>query len=271
MSTNTLNQKQIQEDITFVTEKITTIHPDPFRFIPKKKFEENRRDLFSTQLSPLPFALKLMEIIAKIGDSHTRITGISRYLSGKIFPLALKYIDDGYYIVKADEVRLEHIGKKVVTIGDKNVTETEKLIATIVAHENELGLRQGVELWSFEPEVLSHLGIIDSDELTFAFDDGSSCTVSPMEIGEEDLTEPREKCLSKNETLDRKGAYWTKEYENIKTFYLQYNECEDISHNEMEAIIKKIEEMKPKRVVVDVRNNIGGSSRILDPLTEYLH
>jgi C-terminal processing protease CtpA/Prc len=68
--------------------------------------------------------------------------------------------------------------------------------------------------------------------------------------------------------------YWRQYLPESKTLYVQYRQCADdpkLKFADFAAMtLAEIDESKPRRVVVDLRFNSGGNSRVLKPLTNAL-
>jgi hypothetical protein len=203
-------------------------------------------------------------------DSHTRIKGIGRILSEKKYPFRLKFLNDKYYISAIDNDMKEHIGSQVLSINNRPIDNIISKMSEVITHENEVVLQNAIEQWIYEPDFLKYLGIVDESLLLEIQTKSKVLTLEPSEIPEDEFCNPREENIKNSETLNPKGLYWTKYFEDLKTFYLQYNECEDITEEEIKEVIDEIKKNEVKFVVVDIRNNLGGSSLILDPLTKFL-
>src|SRR4029079_18472040 len=68
--------------------------------------------------------------------------------------------------------------------------------------------------------------------------------------------------------------YWRQFLPESKTLYVQYRQCADdpkLKFADFAAqTLAQIDEIKPRRVIVDLRFNGGGNSRVLSPLTAAL-
>lgn len=264
--------KQIEEDFKYLKEQLVEIHPNPFLFISEKDFEKELKGLAlrSQSADELTFFFELMKIFSKMKDSHTRVKGIGRILSEKKYPLRLKFLNDKYYISAIDPEKKKYIGSQILSLNNYPSDNIISKISEVITHENEVVLQNAIEQWIYEPDFLKYLGVVD-DTLSLEIQTaGEVFILEPSEIPEEKFYNPREENIKNSETLNPKGLYWTKYFGNLKTYYFQYNECEDITEEEIREIIDEIKNNEVKFVVVDLRNNAGGSSLILDPLTKFL-
>ncbi len=270
---NTYTSKQITEDFKFLVKNLEEIHPNPFLFMSKDELEKALKHLAqsSKDINETSFFFELMKIFSKIKDSHTRVKGIGTILSGIKYPIRLKYLGNKYYISSIDCENKEHIGSAVLSLNQIPIEDVVSKMSEIITYENQVVRSNAIEQWVYEPDLLKYLGIVDNSLILEVRTDKGVIKLKPNDIPEEELYNPRTENIKNSETLRPKGLYWTKYYQNLNTYYLQYNECEDITEEEINGIVKEIQNKEIKFVVVDLRNNLGGSSLILDPLTQFLY
>jgi len=211
-----------------------------------------------------------MKIFSKMKDSHTRVKGIGRILSETKYPIRFKYLGNRYYISSIDLENKGSVGSKVFSLNKIPMEEVVSKMSEVITHENEIVLSNAIEQWMYEPDLLKYLGIVDDSLILEVRTDEQVIKLEPSDISEEELYNPREVNIKNSETLNPKGLCWTKYFEDLKTFYLQYNKCEDITKEEIKGVIDDIKNNEVKFVIVDLRNNLGGSSLILESLTKFL-
>src|SRR5690606_3093338 len=68
--------------------------------------------------------------------------------------------------------------------------------------------------------------------------------------------------------------YWYKLIDNSKILYFNYQDCSEQDDKPFEPFINElfsvIETKKPQKIIIDLRNNSGGNSAILDPFLKKL-
>jgi len=269
---NTYTSKQIAEDFKYLVKNLEEIHPNPFLFTSKKHLEKalDNLALRSEDAEEITLYFGLMKIFSKMKDSHTRVKGITEILSKKKYPFRLKFLNDRYYLSSINSNMKENIGFQIISLNNHPIDNIVSKMSEVITHENEVVLQNAIEQWMYEPDFLKYLDIADESLSLEIQTENKVLSLVPSEISEDELCNPREENIKNSETLNPKGLYWTKYFEDLKTYYLQYNECEDIKEEEIKGIIKEIAEKDTQFVVVDLRNNLGGSSSILDPLTKFL-
>lgn len=270
---NNYKSKQIAEDFKYLVKNLEEIHPNPFLFTSKEDLEKALNDLIlkTKDIDKVTFFFELMKIFSKMKDSHTRVKGVGKILSKAKHPFRVKYLGNKYYISSINHKNKEYVGLEVLSLNQIPMEEVISRMSEIITYENEVVLYNAVEQWIYEPDLLKFLSIVDDSLMLEVKADDKVVKIIPMDISEEELYNPREEAIKESETLNPKGLYWTKYYKDLNTFYLQYNKCEDITEEQINGIVKEIKENEVKFVVVDLRNNLGGSSLILDPLTKFLH
>lgn len=268
----------IKEELSNLLHYLIKTHPNPFHNISQEELTSRLNQLAkeSKQLDKLTTLFKLMEIFVLINDTHTRVKGLAKYLSEAKYPIQIKKFDDGFYIVSTNKQHEALIGARILDLNGIKTEEIIKRFSKVLTHENEVVLYQSICDWIYEPDILKYLGIISNNqELTITTEDSkgnkTTETIIPTIYEDEELINPRIDAIKDIVTLRRNGLYWTNFYEDYSTYYIQYNECEDITEKQINEMINEIKQSKPKYVVVDLRQNIGGSSTILDPLTDYLY
>jgi hypothetical protein len=257
-------------DLNFLLDKLESTHPNPYLNIKKDDFYRKLNHLGTKLLTRLAFSFELTSLLANLRDSHTRVQGMGKLLSDTIYPIAIRYLHDGYYIVKVTKELKDTIGQKVVRIGKYTIKTAVSTLSRYLIYENKIALRKEFTTWVDKPQLLKYAGITKSDSLTLSLDNGKTVDLLP-EKDFSSVIDPYADATMESDTLRIKGLYWTKDYPDISTYYIQYNSCEDIEKAEIQKIVDHIDKQRPRYVVVDFRNNYGGSSLILDPLTEYLY
>ena len=273
-----LTLQNLEKDLEYLKQQLLEIHPNAFSLITKNEFDKEVTRILniSKHLTKQSLFFELMKLFTKIGDSHTRIKGVGKILSGKTYSVRYKCLDGDYFVSAIDETQKDYIGYKVTKMNDIEINEIITRFATILTHENKIVLSNSIEQWLFEPDLLRYLGIVtDTNDLslTLANEDGTIFTLSLLlsEKQDNELYNPRLENIKNSFTLNPKGTLWTRSFEEISTYYLQYNECEDVTKEEIDTVIKEIAQLNSEYVVIDLRNNLGGSSLILDPLTDFLY
>ncbi len=265
-------KKQIQNDFELLIKELERIHPNPYTFIKPKELTKHLNLLLHSyeQLTPKTLYFGLMKILSRIKDSHTRVKNIEKILTSPSYPIRIKILNQNFYISSIQKDLKNLTGSKLKSLNGIPVSYLRKIFSEILTHENEIVLNNAIEKWIHEKDILEYLNIVkDNQHLQIEVERLKKKV--QLEINKNELYSPRTENIEKSETLKPKGLYWTQIYKDLSTYYLQYNECEDITKKEIENIIQELILSESKYIVVDLRNNLGGSSLILDPLTKFLY
>lgn len=215
----------------------------------------------------------IARIVASFKDAHTTV-----YIPGKWFlPFDFYWFDEGIYIVGGLESYSSLIGCRITHINDLEIVEVVNRIKTVISFENESFLKSQLPKYIRVAEVLYGLDIIDGlKELSIGVEYGDGI-VSTIEIKTYTDQELSSDYININELLEheiplyRRSAenYWSYYLEDDNTFYINYNCCKNMKNIGAKSFFdKKLEDLdrlKVEKVVVDLRNNFGGNSKLLEP------
>lgn len=223
---------------------------------------------------------EIAKIVASVGDAHTSIDIPVYYLC----PLEFYWFSDGIYVVntaKEDEV-LRY--KKITHIDGIDIETVIEKMSMIISHENHSYLKSLLPKYLPAIEYLYGLQIARTVRgLTFTYEDEtgnghewfvSSC---PLFKYHELLKANRVSFPLDKLPLFRKNPdlyYWMEYLKEPKTLYFKYNICKEMEQESMQAfgerLLHRIKENKPEKLVIDMRNNTGGNSTLLDSFIDAL-
>ncbi len=88
-------------------------------------------------LSDFEIVVKLQQLIAKLGDSHTRID-LFKFINLELqLPISMYQFTDGVYILSASEDNANLIGKKIVAINGYRIEQVIDSMNSLITCENE--------------------------------------------------------------------------------------------------------------------------------------
>lgn len=194
-------------------------------------------------------------IISKISGPYDQHTNV--YPKQKDWPVVLKYIDNKLYIIDSDNENAKY--KYIVKI---NGVDIERLIdeyANMINCENEAYFAFMIESFMFgfcNMFIIKSMPSIskEDDNILIELNDGSV-------LNYEYNGEVKYLKYNTKENL----SYYLKD--NIPV--INYNRCRD-EDNRMEKLVDSLSKIDLSKVVVDLQDNGGGNSQIIDPLLELL-
>jgi hypothetical protein len=277
-----------REDINLVAAEIRQNHPNPFKTISEKEFDNQVSTLLGDvqTLSDKNIIVQLASIVASVNDSHTRLA-IPREHPGlglefghkgtpapnndglefKQMPVSFAVFEDGIFVTGSTKKLRHLIGRKLLTIGTMSAKDALKKVQLITFSENkQLEKLMGADRLSL-PEALNVLGIIDDPReimLTLEQPSGAVDTINIVPLRNEPfewITALRDLSLPHYlNDVDKK--HWWKYLESEQTVYAKINEIGDgeIRLVEFAATIVKEAEKRDAKLVIDLRHNFGGSN-----------
>lgn len=219
-------------------------------------------------------------LLASLGDGHTSLV-IPAY---SMLPIDLYDFEEGLYVTAAPRERQELLGKRLVAIDGVPIAEIRAAMAAVISHDNAAALSGQFRYRLVLPELLSGLGIIPEGavaaRLTVEDGEGGRSEVDlPFAVWAEARAQPDivglgfEGQLPLYRTRTRE-PYWCALVPGSKTLYLAYNSCREDPKKPMRELEKEVaaylESGKVDRVLVDLRNNGGGSSGLFWPMERLL-
>ena len=225
--------------------------------------------------------IKLAKIAASIRDAHTCVSPQVRLL----LPFELYWFSDGIYVIRTIPEYKDIQYCKLTNINDVHMDEVINILRLIVSYENETYLKAQLPKYLPAIELLYGLEIVDEiDSVTITTEDMGG-NKRELEIKPLAIAESREKLKSnicftdENNDLPlyRKHCdkyYWFEYMKDFKTVYFKYNACREISDKDIftfqNELIGFINENAVDKLIIDLRNNFGGNSSLLDPFIEML-
>lgn len=220
--------------------------------------------------------LRLMQIVAGANEAHNLVqTPIGLGFFSRL-PLTFAWFADGLAVMSASAQYQAALGTRVARIGDKTPEQMLTELAPYIPHENDAWLRMNAPGLLRSRVVLEHFGLTDSAGqvvLTLQRLDGA---VFPLAVK---TTDPRTKMLSALEALHAPPTlyqshpqryYWHQYLQNSMTLYIHDNVWANDPQlpfsDFAERVMADAGSHDVKRVVIDMRGNGGGNSRIIRPL-----
>lgn len=220
----------------------------------------------------------IARIVASFKDAHTTV-----YIPGKWFlPFDFYWFDEGVYIIGGLNRYRSLIGCRITHINNIEIMEVINQLKTVISYENESFLKSQLPKYIRVAEVLYGLDIIKGlKELSIGveYGDGIVSTIGIKTYTDQELSFDYiniDGLLEHEIPLYRRGSenYWSYHLENDNTFYINYNCCKNMKNIGAMAffdeVLVDINMSQVDKVVVDIRNNFGGNSRLLEPFIQDL-
>ncbi|MGD0461999.1 MAG: exo-alpha-sialidase [Tepidisphaeraceae bacterium] len=276
-----------QEDLDYFARELPVRQKDFYMLMPQDRFEREVAELQrqAPQLSDPEIVFELMRIVASLGVAHTEVHfgSATETMALHSYPVQLQWFSDGLAVVAAASEYQRAIGSRVVRIGSKTPEQVEAAVAPYIAHENDAHLHVESPRYMTLVELMQHEKISDPTgrlRLTCAEAGGGEFT---LEIASEGSAKAGRNWMTAAEALHipkelcrkhPRAFYWDEYLPETDTLYIQYNRCADAPGNPFEDFANKLfafaDAHPVQRVVLDLRFNGGGITRIVDPLVDGL-
>jgi len=290
-SQRTLTDEQWLEDLDFMVSRIDSVHPffctDDSRKPVHRMAEELKKRI--PVLTDEEILVELMKIVTIMHDGHTRLHG--RNLTKTWYPIRIEKFSDGFYITATSREHSRYIGSRVLLINKQAVGTVFERLIEITPGDNMYSREYFAPMYLTMTSVVSGLQLTESTEEALIINvltkDKSEAVLSVLPIS--------------FETGDDLGWYW-KEYAvpadnfvNIiqsssplplylqnyslpywyrqtgeKMLYFAFNSCENDAKENFslfnERLWNTIDSINAEYLIIDLRNNFGGTNSILEPL-----
>lgn len=277
-----INKSDWTTDIEFLKKELPAKHIDFFFEQDKLTFENGLDKILSQQkeLSDFEIAIKLQELIAKFGDSHTKIKWNKYIQKNKIIPIKALWFEDGIYIIKTTNKNRGILGKKIKGINGIDISVIVDKLSYLITIDNQAVIHKTIPELLSSIQLLEYFDIVKGNKIEFELinEKGNTekhiVTIEPLT--KENNVNVQLKSLPYYLQNERK-LFWSKYIKESGIYYIQYNKClsKEVElnygnpkraeklpsfvdfENEVFTTIKK---NKINKLIFDMRFNSGGSS-----------
>jgi hypothetical protein len=268
------------EDLDYFARELPAQHKDFSKLISRGEFRTEVQALRTElpQLSDAEVILRLTRITAGLGVAHTFVRSPTGTLAFGGYPLQMYWYSDGLGVLAATQEYRQAIGARLVGIGSMTPQQVETAVAPYISRENDAWLHKMSPNLMATPEVLQTLKIAEPDgrvRLSLVQPDGTPLTleVTPLRPDAGERLILAWNAMHLPAPLSHKhpdASYWYEFLPRTQTLYIQYSQCQDDRDRPFETFVREVfafaDSNSVERVVVDLRENGGGSSAIIKPL-----
>ncbi|WP_126973884.1 S41 family peptidase [Gynurincola endophyticus] len=211
------------------------------------------------------FEIELYQLIKEIGDEHTRLEPAYK----TIYPVSFDFFKEGIFVTGTNAENAGLLYKQLNGVNTKSTKDILDLVKTIVKDDNASYFDVYFQQFINNPRVLKGLTITPDDlKATFLLDQQKAILSAVSKEAYKPAVKPDLLRFKRSEN------YWFELINNGKTLYFNYQECREEEDkpfadftNELFALVEKA---KPEKIIIDLRNNMGGNSGIIHPFMEKL-
>lgn len=290
-----LSAEAAADEVHRVASMVLEHHPDPFAVTSQAAFEQRVDELLS-RTGPVPVGQQyfdLSALLSLVADTHTQVhtmpdtPGFER-----TYPLRFRRFDDGLYVIAGDEYYRDLIGARVIGIGGVSAEQALERLASAGIGESDLRRFVFAESYLYIPESYAAMGLVGENGLvqleieTVAGERrrvGLDHTWDKRwdEFGWDTLNPflPKE-LLTVHDVLGTEAPfylrhiddnYWFTFLEDERYMYLQVNLpfAKEDGESPMDYHLRWIHALRESEVevlIIDLRNNPGGSINLTEPI-----
>ncbi len=277
---------QRQEDLTFLWNTLKGKHPNIIANTTEEKLLLKKAEIEATSenKTDIEFYLDLSNLLAMIGDSHTSIGFSSAAKSSlHILPVKIENYLGNWILSSVEKEHEAYLGQSVVAINRIPISEVAKRFKAIISADNEIKFIRQFKGQFYVEEILAYLGIVNSGTaIPITVQDKAGKTndfiiksISASEkVAPDFMVSLSKKQAALPVTSYDKSKFYKSLPLNNKTYYIQYNVCQEDKKVPMKSFVAQVKNDlsngKYNKVLLDFRNNGGGSDGVIMPLLSVL-
>jgi hypothetical protein len=267
-----------RQDLKFFAAEFARGQKDFAKLYPRTTFDAELAGLQAdvSTLSDAEITLRLMRLVASANVAHTSVQFPTAFGFFRRLPITLYWYRDGLGVAGAAPEYAGAIGTQVLKIGTQTPEQLLAALAPYISHENDGWLRELAPAYLVTLAMAQHLGLAGSEGrvvFTLAKPDGVPFTLS-MDVADPRMTQltiaqaPHLPAPLFRSQLGR--YYWRQYLADSQTLYIQYSRCRSDPKFPFSGFVREVldeaDSHPVQRVVLDLRENGGGDSRVINPL-----
>jgi hypothetical protein len=295
-NSQTLKQVDWTADIDFLATELPQKHYDFFTVKDKKEFLVglDKIKLSSPKLTDIEVAIKLQQLIAGFGDSHTAVNYGQLIDKNKMLPLHLYWFSDGLYILHTTQENMEILGHQIVSVNGVPLKTITDSLGTMTTNDNQAIIKNSIPKLLPLVQVLECFGFVKEQEIKLELKDLNGIKKTHI-LKFAEMTRQNRKTYKPDSLAlcyRNERAFFVDYYQaKDNVYYLQYNRCwskelelqnGNTQNAEKMPSFKEFEERvfqtlannKVDKLVFDMRFNGGGNSvqgtQFIEKLAKFL-
>jgi hypothetical protein len=264
-----------QQDLDTLSTQLPKLHPNLFFQVSRTEWTGAVAELRAMipQLSDVEVMAGLARVTAMVRDGHTNLFLTQRNSSFRLLPLQMRWFEDGLFITSAGQDYPRALGARVVQIGDVPLDRAYLLAGGIISHENDSWVREISPQYLLNADLLQALRITASNiSVPFVLEDRTgrfTVDIASLPPGTPAAVLPDAAGFTPFWRQHTDRNYWFTYVPSSKLLYFAYNVCReqnDVSFAVFNDLLWQTFDANPvETFVVDLRNNTGGNSSVIDP------
>lgn len=277
--TSALTAAERQEDLDLLCQALERYHPDLFVNTPEADFLAKQAEIEGRLAgeSDVEFALDLQSLAALAGDSHTQASLNAVADQVRFYPAVLTWYDGRWYLTTAAAEHADLLGQAVSAVNGRSMEAVLEAFSALLSADNPVKLRRQYRQSCNVADLYEYLGLVPAGgALELSLENGRTLSVEPVDaaaLAGVSLARLSDQITAKPVTAAAEDFYWGAPLDE-STYYIQYNACQEDPELPMETFAAQTEAALDagdySRILVDLRNNGGGSDGVIWPLLAVL-
>ncbi len=289
-----LTDAQWTSDLDSLVFFMQKTHPNLYSKTSRDEFDKQSTQIKASipNLSDNEIITRFCHLVSMVKDGHTSFIG--NRMAEKYFPIRIEQLSDGYFITAVSKKYADLFGAQVTRIGKYSSGDAFEKIGSVSSYDNQYSKIYNVTRQLTMSSLLTGLGIIDSPGILSVeiLDKTNRLKIITIEatpypfqndpysfwfwkynaVPAADFINLRSQ-LADNLPLRLKNfekPYWFEYIKEYRTVYFCFNSCENDTAEPFIDFINKLWQAvtieKPEKLIIDLRNNLGGTNSYLQPL-----
>ena len=262
MGNKILSVEEMAEDLEYTISVLGDVHPKTYRGFSKKQNQlfESLRSKINEPMDAQKFYFIANNIFFSMRDAHTHLYPMKNK-KNRLIDAKIELLKDGLYVTdNGDKLKQ---GDKVIAIGVKSVDELLNELTYIIPSENPYSIRSKAGNSLIREAYLDQLNLIQNDSVVFLVGRRNSRLKvnMPLITRSNNVSEKTSKPQVRFE-IDKKLS--------LGIFTLISCRYNDEYKNKLKDFFTEAKKHNIQHVAIDVRNNNGGNSMVVDEFLSYL-
>lgn len=274
-------------DLEELEEKLLSVHPDPYAYCGKEAFDKAFKkafDYYTEERTIIQHAQNLNRFIRVVEDSHlqTHVYGLmyeASSASSGYLPLFIQRIDEKFY-VEEDYIGGPPVGSEIISIGKLSMTELHKLAKEWSVDEgNAMKASDEAASYYYTPAQFFANPMQndwDVEKIIFRIDNKMD-SVEVQLIDMKQLQKIRREHFKQNKKnieatfyLNEKGQFNLQDWKGVLTIHSFASRPFQNDAKKIRKFFQAVRELGITDIAIDVRDNPGGSSAMVEYLCSFL-
>lgn len=276
--------EQWQSDLDTLLKELPARHIEPFFHLPKQDFEHHAADLRIRlpTLAPHEIVIGFQSLVAALGDSHTSIVPGKQAETWHMYPVVATKLSDGFLVYATTPAFADLQGTTLLSLNGMPIADAAVRVQQVYPWENEAWRDQALAQYLTLPEVLHAVGVtaeLGDIQAVVRTAGGTDKTVTlPMlpTASRNSLAAMKRPGVGPAAVSSQphKESYWFADIPDTHALYVRYDRCSDDPGDPVSEFAKRLkarlDQDNVERLILDLRRNAGGDSRLLRPIVKDL-